>query len=60
MISQGFETMQMGAFGEFSRSLGMIKLMIFTFLSTKERRDSPTFCATPAVTITRWDPFEIL
>jgi hypothetical protein len=52
--SQGLATMQMATFGENAKTFGIIFFMIATLRSTRFKRDSPGFCAAPAVsTITK-------
>merc|ERR1719330_243908 len=56
MMSQGLLTIKMVALGLYLRTSGMIICMILAFLPTKLRRDSPGFCANPAVMTTRSEP----
>jgi hypothetical protein len=58
MISTGFATMHTAALGEKVRTFGIIFFIIPTFLSSKFKRDSPGFCAAPAVMITRCESWE--
>jgi hypothetical protein len=58
-MSHGLATIQMAALGEKERTLGMIDCMMPTFRSTRFKRDSPGFCAAPAVTMTRCESLDI-